>query len=124
MMGGKPIILEDKKKRRITQRTDSGVMKCCMVSLSTDKLQQSSGYSSVKEINQTKRKGHMYLGWRYLDKLRETYDNVKYIYCKITFPLTSHLAIEVDSNIFSSLIFILYFICHMIYVYKNHSCER
>lgn len=55
MMGGKPIILEDKKKRRITQRTDSGVMKCCMVSLSTDKLQQSSGYSSVKEINQTKR---------------------------------------------------------------------
>lgn len=48
MMGVKPIILEDKKKRRVTQRTDSGVIKCCMVSLSTDKLQQSSGYSLVK----------------------------------------------------------------------------
>lgn len=63
-------------------------------------------------------------GWCYLHRIRETYDNVKYIYCKIIFPHTSNLAIEVDSNIFSSLIFILYFICHMIYVYKNHFCER
>lgn len=39
-------------------------------------------------------------GWCYLHRIRETYDNVKYIYCKIVFPHTSNLAIEVDSNIF------------------------